>query len=166
MKRKSKQQVDNLVPNNPEYDRRIQDQSDKKAEQEFNRNTLYDESSSFLSRILEVYRNKYGYRTTVSGNRVPFDEPLERDSDEIRKHNAAISKQIKRRKDGKERLRQLNKVPIRKDGSKLFEEFMREAKEAMKSEFDDSDLIRIFKAAKNLNYPDWLIFVNRMYSVR
>ena len=71
-------------------------------------------TSSVLQRIQEIYR------TTASGHRVPFDEPTEDDTPEVRRHNAFLAQKLQRKQDAKERLKTKGAVPT-KNGKPIFE---------------------------------------------
>lgn len=70
--------------------------------------------SSVLQRLQEIYR------TTASGHRVPFDEPSEYDTPEVRRHNAFIAQKLQKKRDAKDRLKTKGAVPTR-DGKPIFE---------------------------------------------
>lgn len=75
-------------------------------------------------RILEAYRGSYGYRKTYSGHYAARDEPGERDSAEVRAHNAASKRYMERKRrkqQAREKLKGKNAVPI-KDGKPMFED--------------------------------------------
>ena len=71
-------------------------------------------------RILEAYRgsSRYGSYRTAAGHTKQRDEY--EDPDEVKRHNAAIAKKMKAKKDAKERLKTQNIVP-KKDGKPMFE---------------------------------------------
>jgi len=71
--------------------------------------------------ILEKVRSYY--RTTASNRKVRWDEPGERDDNpDVIKHNLAVSKRLKRKKEAQRQLKANNKVPI-KDGKPMFEDY-------------------------------------------
>ena len=70
--------------------------------------------SSVLQRIQEIYR------TTYSGHKVQWDERSEKDSDEVRRHNAFIAQKLQRKQDAKERIKTKGAVPT-KNGKPIFE---------------------------------------------
>lgn len=163
MKKRSRVKVDNLVANNPEHDRNTIDPEQLKQERKVNRDTLYDALNPIQRKVLEVYSNRY--RTTYQGKRVAFDEPGERDTPEIRRHNQFLAQQIRKRKEAKERLKQQDKIPRRKDGKKVFEEFCMEIYKNRKQEVMDSeDLKNIYNAANILEYENWLIYMFDEYT--
>ena len=74
-------------------------------------------------KILEAYRSIYGYRKTASGHYAARDEPSERDSAEVRAHNAASKRYMERRRRqqaSRDHLKSKNAVPY-KDGKPMFE---------------------------------------------
>ena len=108
----SSNKVQHLVANNPEYDRRTKDPKEVEADRKANRDTLYDASS------YRTYAGHWKYR----------DEPGEPKKTEYLKVSPdALKKQ--KQWDARQRLKKKQGgVPIRKDGRKLFDEFMKEAK--------------------------------------
>ena len=76
---------------------------------------------AIADKILEAYRSRIGYRKTYRGHYAANDEPGESDSNpEVRAHNAAVTKTLKRKKEGREQLKQKDIVP-KKDGKPMFE---------------------------------------------
>ena len=70
--------------------------------------------ASVLQRIQEVYR------TTAKGRKVRWDEPSESDSAEINRHNAFLAKQLQKKRESKDRLKNKDAVPT-KNGNPIFE---------------------------------------------
>jgi len=142
-----KSKPNNLVANNPTYDRKysISGGWDKDAIEYANANTLYDIFS------------KYGTRRTYSGKYVSRDEPPE---DIQYKQADMIRKQMQRKQAaaGRERLKAANKVPS-KSGGKLFEDFCKEAYKSRATKSAIVDLKNIYNAASVLPYEKWLIVV-------
>lgn len=101
---RKRSKVDNLVANNPEYDRRTKDPKEIKQDKKTNSDTLYDDLNPIQRKILEIYGGKYGYRQTASGRWRERDEPSpdieDKQNDYIRK-----SLQKKRATDGRDRLK-------------------------------------------------------------
>jgi DNA-binding TFAR19-related protein (PDSD5 family) len=165
MKRKNRIKPDNLVANNPEHDRNSIAPAEKRQETLAKRDTLYDALNPFQKKILEIYGSKYGYRQTASGRWKERDEPDEdtqlKQADTIRK-----TLQAKMTAQSRERLKRANKVPTRKDGRKVFEEFCEQAYKGRRQEktIDDADLKNIFNAAQHFSYEKWIWFVNDEYS--
>lgn len=110
-RKKKKVPIQHLVPNNPQADKQMTGGGDwdAKAEVEAKKNTLYDSS----------------YKT-AAGHWKRRDEPDEaeqlRQSDRIQQMLRA-----RRKKASRDRLKGKGAVPI-KQGKKLFDEFMREAR--------------------------------------
>jgi hypothetical protein len=165
MKRRNRIKPDNLVANNPEHDRNSISPVEKRQETLAKIDTLYDALNPFQRKILEIYGSRYGYRQTASGRWRETDEP---DEDTQLKQADAIRKklQAKMTAQSRERLKRANKVPIRKDGRKVFEEFCEQAYKGRKREttIDDAYLRNIFNAAQHLSYEKWIWFVNDEYS--
>ncbi len=72
-----------------------------------------------IQRLLEIYRSS-NYRTTSRGRKVAWDEPLEDDTPEVKRHNAFLAKKHQEKTDAKERLKSKGAVPT-KDGKPIFE---------------------------------------------
>ena len=72
-----------------------------------------------IQRLLEIYRSS-NYRTTSRGRKVAWDEPLEDDTPEVKRHNAFLAKKHQQKTDAKERLKSKGAVPT-KDGKPIFE---------------------------------------------
>ena len=70
--------------------------------------------SSALQRIQEVYR------TTAKGRKVQWDEPTEVDTPEVRRHNTFLAKQLQKKRDAQQRLKNKDAVPTR-NGKPIFE---------------------------------------------
>lgn len=89
----------------------------------------------YKDEILERVINHY--RTTSSGRKVRWDEP-DRDTDpDVISHNAAVAKQLRRKKQqaqSREKLKLTNKVPI-KDGKPMWEELQMEGYSDFMSSF-------------------------------
>ena len=148
---KSSNKVQHLVANNPEYDRRTKDPNEIAADRKAIRDTLYDASS---------------YRTHA-GHWKRRDEPGEpRKSEYLTIAPDALKKQ--KQWDARQRLKKKQGgVPIRKDGRKLFDEFMREARShqliSPKSKVrckNPDELKNLYNAAHALEFEKWTIFMN------
>jgi len=111
-KARSSNKVQHLVPNNPEYDRKTRDPEEVAAEKKAIRDTLYDSSS---------------YRT-YAGHWKHRDEPSEpKQTEYLTIAPDALRKQ--KQWDARQRLKKKQGgVPIRKDGRKLFDDFIKEAR--------------------------------------
>ena len=176
------QVIDN-VPNNPRYDRKnsFRKGMDARAIKDAEDNTLYDMNQlikdKVSKRLQEIYKEDR-YRTTISGRRVPFDEPTEptktqypkvdkkqydKDMEFWKSRNRTAVAQNRLKKRGDEY------VP-KKSGKKMFEDFMRDMREATAStkqqNIDDADLRNIYNAATQLDYRRWLIWIADEYSSR
>lgn len=102
-----------LVPNNPRYDREysLANGMDAAEYKKALRTTLYDTA----------------YRTTHSGHRVAWDEPVGNRELEIADRVRSAMQQ-RRAAAGRDRLRDKQTIPTRKTtGAKLFDDFMLEA---------------------------------------
>lgn len=107
-KEKQSSKIDNLVNNNPEYDRITRDPEEVAADKEASKNTLYDSS----------------YYKTYAGHWKRHDEPS---GDEQLRQSDAINQLMQKRRAAaaRQRLKSKNAVPTR-SGEKLFEHFMQE----------------------------------------
>lgn len=119
-------------------------------------------------RMTEVYAGRYGYRSTASGRRVARDEP---DSEEQLRQSDAIRASLEKKKKlaSRERLKAQDKVPL-KQGKKIFETFMKEAREATgkQSRFstkkDLEDIKQLYLAARNLDeFDKFLYFIKEVW---
>lgn len=139
-----------LVPNNPQADKQMTSGSDwdsKETEREKKR-TLYDD----------------WYRTN-RGHLKQRDEPNEK---EQFRQSDAINKMLqqKRATDGRTQLKKKGTVPVRKDGTKVFEEFIKDAykhRTATRREINSSKKIRdwenAYRAAQVLDQSTWIVFI-------
>lgn len=167
MKRKNRIKPDNLVANNPEHDRNSISPAEKRQETLSKKDTLYDALNPLQRKILEIYGGRYGYRqTALDGRWRERDEP---NDDTQLKQAEYIRKQLQARqaKQSRDRLRRANKVPTRKDGRKVFEEFCREAgaerKISRKLNIKVADLENIYYSAQAIEYDIWIDFVMDEY---
>jgi hypothetical protein len=149
--------IRHLVPNNPQADQQLtggKDLDDKVIERE-KKSTLYD--GAFRSH----------YYQTHKGHWKRSDEP---DEAEQLRQSDRIQQMLKRQhqqKASRDRLKQKpDGVPVRPDGKKLFDEFMREAyshrpyPKAHKRRSKDLEVLRnLYNAASALEFEKWLIFV-------
>ena len=144
----SKSKIKHLVPNNPEYDRATKDPEEVAAERRAIKNTLYDSS----------------YRT-AAGHWKRRDEPGEpRKTEYLKIAPDALRKQ--KQWDARQRLKRKDAVPT-KQGKKLFDEFMREARShqliSPKSKVrckNPDELKNLYNAAHALEFEKWTIFMN------
>lgn len=166
MKRRSKTKPDNLVPNNPAHDGDTISPAEKRERTKEKADTLYDNLNPFQKKILEIYGGRYGYRKTASNKWRERDEP---DDDTQLKQADYIRKQLQARqaKQSRDRLKRANKVPTRKDGRKVFEEFCREAgtqrQISRKLNIKVADLEKIYYSAQAVEYDIWIDFVMDEY---
>ena len=147
-KNSSEPRIKHLVPNNPEYDRATKDPEEVAAERRAIKNTLYDSS----------------YRT-AAGHWKRRDEPGEpRKTEYLKIAPDALRKQ--KQWDARQRLKRKDAVPT-KQGKKLFDEFMREARShqliSPKSKVrckNPDELKNLYNAAHALEFEKWTIFMN------
>ena len=147
-KKSSESKIKHLVPNNPEYDRATKDPEEVAAERRAIKNTLYDSS----------------YKT-VAGHWKRRDEPGEpRKTEYLKIAPDALRKQ--KQWDARQRLKRKDAVPT-KQGKKLFDEFMREARShqliSPKSKVrckNPDELKNLYNAAHALEFEKWTIFMN------
>ena len=147
-KKSSESKIKHLVPNNPEYDRATKDPEEVAAERRAIKNTLYDSS----------------YRT-AAGHWKRRDEPGEpRKTEYLKIAPDALRKQ--KQWDARQRLKRKDAVPT-KQGKKLFDEFMREARShqliSPKSKVrckNPDELKNLYNAAHALEFEKWTIFMN------
>ena len=147
-KNSSEPKIKHLVPNNPEFDRATMDPEEVAAERRAIKNTLYDSS----------------YRT-AAGHWKRRDEPGEpRKTEYLKIAPDALRKQ--KQWDARQRLKRKDAVPT-KQGKKLFDEFMREARShqliSPKSKVrckNPDELKNLYNAAHALEFEKWTIFMN------
>ena len=148
--------VQHRVPNNPQADQQLTGGNDwdDKAEAQARKKTLYD----------AISRSSY-YRTHA-GHWKQRDEP---DEDEQLRQADRINQVLKaqRQKASRERLKQKpGGVPVRRDGKKLFDEFIKEARSHQSAtktpsvtSKDLKTLRNLYNAATSLEFHRWLILV-------
>ena len=72
-----------------------------------------EQKIAVADRLLEAYRAKQpGYRKTYRGHYAPRDEPDDDNNPEVRAHNAAVAKRLKKR-DARAELKKKDAVPKR-----------------------------------------------------
>lgn len=149
-----------MVPNNLQIDIQLTKGADRDSitEADTKKKTLYDATS----------RSQY-YRTHA-GHWKQRDEPDEeeqyRQADQI---NQVLKAQ--RQKASRERLkRKPGGVPVRKDGRRLFEDFMAEATKCRASGPRDllirngsDDLKNAYNAASSLEFEQWVVFMDDLF---
>ena len=144
-----------LVPNNPQADKQMTSGSDwdSKAIEKEKKRTLYD----------DWYR-------TYRGHLKQRDEPNEK---EQFRQSDAINKMLQRKRatDGRTQLRNKGAVPVRKDGTKVFEEFVKNAykhRPAVRGEISSSkkakDWENAYRAAQVLDQSTWIVFIKDLSS--
>lgn len=158
--RNSKVSRSNLVANNPAYDRKynLDNGMDKDAIAYAKNNTLYDARVS-LNRIASKHEPFEPKKTEyLKVDKKQFDKDMK------------VWKQRSRTALAQDRLKKKGDAYVPKQsGKKMFEEFMRDMREATgeeKKRFDDADMRNIFNAAQNLSYEKWIWFVNDEYGSR
>lgn len=110
------------------------------------------------------YSGRGTYRTTASGRKVRWDEDDEQDnktSDYLNK-----KRQETLAKAGRERLKKKGAVPT-KQGSRMFEAFMKEAmdragKSPSMSDKDEEYMKQVYLSARALDFKKWIMFVTEM----
>lgn len=107
--------------------------------------------SKTLERLLEIYRRNE-YRTTTSGRRVAWDEKGEADSAEIRRHNAALAKQLQKKRDAKERLKRKGAVPTR-NGKPVFEDTLVVTEDVSRVL---AGFRRLYQSNRSMRFKDWI----------
>lgn len=152
-----KSPIRHLVPNNPHADKQLtggKDLDDKIIERE-KKKTLYD--NTFRSH----------YYQTHKGHWKRSDEPDEaeqlRQSDRIQQ----MLKAKRQQQASRDRLKQKpGGVPVRRDGKKLFDEFMREAnlhrptQGVKKKMSNDLEVLRnLYNSAYALDFEKWIEFI-------
>ena len=150
-KQSSEPVIKHLVPNNPQADLQLTGGNnwDDKAEARAKKQTLYDSS----------------YKT-AAGHWKRRDEPGEPRRTEVLKIAPdALRKQ--KQWDARQRLKKKDAVPT-KQGKKLFDQFMKEAKtyrsksisKKSKTDIKDLDALEnLYNAASGLTFQQWLILV-------
>jgi hypothetical protein len=158
--RNSKVSRSNLVANNPAYDRKynLDNGMDKDAIAYAKNNTLYDARVS-LNRIASKHEPFEPKKTEyLKVDKKQFDKDMK------------VWKQRSRTALAQDRLKKKGDAYVpKKSGKKMFEEFMRDMREATgeeKKRFDDADMRNIFNAAQHLSYEKWIWFVNDEYGSR
>ena len=146
--------VQNPVPGNPEFDRKIKEQVLVAVDKKVIRGKLYDESS------FRTYAGHWKHR----------DEPLEPKKTEYEKidkkqfdKDMKAWKQRSQQASARERLKKNGKVPT-KSGKKLFEDFIGDMREATglnsKQNVDHADMGNVCNTAPLLDYSNWILIVN------
>ena len=147
------------IPNNPRDNQLYVDKKEKRDEAMFNRERmLFDKTEDTLNRIASKREPGEPKRT----------EYLKVDKDKFNK-DMEFWKKRNQQSAARERLKRKGAIPT-KSGKKLFEDFMRDIREATGStkqqNIDDADLRNIYNAATQLDYRRWLIWITDEYSSR
>ena len=104
-----------------------------------------------IQRLLE------SYRTTVSGQRVRWDEKGEEDDNpEVIRHNAFLAQKLKQKRDAKERLKSKGAVPTR-NGKPIFEgdqEITEDVQQVLMS------FRRHYQSNRPMRFRDWIKIVS------
>ena len=106
--------------------------------------------SSVLQRIQEVYR------TTAKGRKVRWDEPSESDSAEIHRHNAFLAKQLQKKRESKDRLKNKNAVPT-KNGKPIFEGDLALTEDVQQVLMS---FRRLYQSNRPMRFRDWIKVVS------
>jgi hypothetical protein len=151
-----------IVKNNPRADR--EPSWDSNEAEEVKKSTLYDAAhkrTQIADRLLEIYRRMpyksssgNSYRTTVSGNRVEWDEADRRKEDEINDRIQRLMKakqQLKQAQANRRRLSSKNAVP-QKAGQPMWEQII------LEEDFNKAiQLIRTnYYSGKTMRFKDWI----------
>jgi len=147
------------IPNNPQDNQLYIDKKEKRDEAKFNRERmLFDKAEDTLNRI--VSKREPGEPRKTEYLKVDKKQ-FAKDMEFWRKRNQQSA--------ARERLKRKGAVPT-KSGKKLFEDFVRDMREATentkKQNIDDADLRNIYNAATQLDYRRWLIWIMDEYSSR
>jgi hypothetical protein len=121
-------------------------------------------SASNRQQVAEIYGGRYGTRTTASGRKVYRDEPGE---DEQLRQADAVRKAVHKKEAAasRERLKSKGKVPVRKDGTKVFEDFMKVIREKEELQMDRKTreyLEQVYLSARALEFDKWILFIDEM----
>ena len=147
------------IPNNPRDNQLYVDKKEKRDEERFNRERmLFDKAEDILRKVVSKHEPGEPKRTEylkVDKNK------FAKDLDFWKKRNQQAS--------ARERLKRKGAVPT-KSGKKLFEDFMKDMREATggtkQQNIDDADMKNIYNAARSLDYEKWIWFVNDEYGSR
>jgi len=139
-----------LVPNNPQADKQLTGGSnwDSKVIEREKKRTLYDGWH-------EPYKSHYKHNDEKGGPRI---------TKHLTFSSSALIKQKER--DARQRLKKKNAVPTRKDGAKVYEEFMAEAKRVRSPSSTTriakekiKDWENAYKAAQLLDQTTWVVLM-------
>ena len=147
------------VPNNPRENEFYIDKKERRDEIKFNKDRmLFDKAEDILRRVVSKREPGEPKRTEyLKVDKKQFDKDMQ------------VWKQRSQQASARERLKKKGKVPT-KSGKKLFEDFMRDMREATgntkQQNIDDADMKNIYNAARSLDYNKWIWFVNDEYGSR
>lgn len=147
------------VPNNPRENEFYIDKKERRDETKFNRDRmLFDKAEDTLRRVVSKHEpgepKRTEYLKLAPSAKKQYDK------------NMQVWKKQTQQSAARERLKRKGAVPT-KSGKKLFEDFMRDIREATGStkqqNIDDADLRNIYNAATQLDYRRWLIWIMDEY---
>jgi len=147
------------IPNNPQDNQLYIDKKEKRDEAKFNRERmLFDKAEDTLNRIVSKREPSEPRKTEyLKVDKKQFDKDMK------------VWKQRSQQALARDRLKRKGAVPT-KSGKKLFEDFMRDMREATENtkqqNIDDADLRNIYNAATQLDYRRWLIWISDEYGSR
>ena len=147
------------IPNNPRDNQLYVDKKEKRDEERFNRERmLFDKAEDILRKVVSKHEPGEPKKTEYPKiDKKQFDKDMK------------VWKQRSQQALARERLKRKGAVPT-KSGKKLFEDFMRDMKEATgntkQQNIDNADLRNIYNAARSLDYEKWIWFVNDEYGSR
>lgn len=147
------------IPNNPRDNKLYFDKKEMSREKKFNKDMmLFDKTEDVLKRV--VSKREPGEPLRTQYLKVDKDK-FNKDMEFWKKRNQQAS--------ARERLKRKGAVPT-KSGKKLFEDFVRDMREATgntkQQNTDDADLRNIYNAATQLDYRRWLTWITDEYSSR
>ena len=147
------------IPNNPRDNQLYIDKKEMNREKKFDKDMmLFDKTEDVLKRIISKHEPGEPRKT----------EYLKVDKDKFNKSMEFWKKQ-NQQSAARERLKRKGAVPT-KSGKKLFEDFMRDMREATgkpkQQNIEDADMKNIYNAAQHLSYEKWIWFVNDEYGSR
>ena len=161
------------VPNNPRDNQLYIDKKEKSREKSFNKDNMLFDKKEQLDKVVEAFR-RYSNSNKTLQKVVSKHEPgepkrteyLKVDKDKFNK-DMEFWKKRNQQSAARERLKRKGAVPT-KSGKKLFEDFVRDMKEATgntkQQNIDDADLRNIYNAATQLDYDKWLWWIMDEYS--
>jgi hypothetical protein len=147
------------VPNNPRENEFYIDKKERSDETRFNKERmLFDKTEDILRRVISKQEPGEPKRT----------EYLKVDKNKFAK-DLEFWKKRNQQASARERLKRKGAVPT-KSGKKLFEDFIKDMREATggtkQQNIDDADMKNIYNAARSLDYEKWIWFVNDEYGSR